>query len=131
MILEHQKAVIAALRANATLMAIVDSVSDRRNPGAGTYPYVTVETMASEWGTDTGDGFQVSTRVHSWSNSGSNKQTGDIQQAVYDTLHRAALTVTGFTVVLVQFSDSQILDDPDGVTIHGVTEFVTLMQKAT
>ncbi len=47
--------------------------------------------------------------------------------AIYDSLHHAALTVTGFDSVLSRFDFKDIFLDPDGITYHGVQRFKILI----
>lgn len=133
--LEYQKAVIDLLRADATLSAAVTSVRDMQHPvsaadgGDGSlFPYVNVEPRLRDWSTHTGSGFDVETRIHTWSRTGSFKECKTIQGLIYGLLHRAALTVPGQNVLFTDRMESDCMLDPDGLTVHGVCEYRSLMQ---
>lgn len=130
MIAELQKSVIAALRGDAQLMAIVASVTDRQPPSTTpVFPCVHVVVAASGWDTDTSDGHDASVRVHTWSRSGSALQTLTIQEAIYRVLHNVPRVVTGAHVITFQRRESFWDDDPDGLTIHGVCEYRSLIDR--
>lgn len=133
--LAYQKAVIDLLRADAPLMAAVISVRDMQHPvsspagsDASLFPYVVVEPSLGMWDTFTGSGFDVATRIHTWSRSGSFKECKTVQGLIYGLLHRADLTVTGQTVLFTDRLSSDCMLDPDGLTVHGVCEYRSLMQ---
>lgn len=113
-------AVEAKLEANPTLTGkVFDNV-----PQGTAYPYVTIgELLANEWDTVDDTGMDCNLTIHTWSRYRGRKQTFELQSAIYDALHRAALSTPGYTVVLCDFVSSQSFVDADGLTRHGVQEF--------
>lgn len=84
-----------------------------------TFPYVSVgDDTIADWSTDDKDGFDATITIHSWSRSGSMAQIKGIMSEIYDTMHRnSALNAMMF------FEYGEVLQDPDGVTTHGVQRF--------
>jgi hypothetical protein len=124
-----QSAVIAALKADAPLTALVSGVFDDV-PQGQTYPYVSVgEDVHNEWDTNTTIGSDCSITIHTWSQKRGRKETKAIQAAVYDVLHRAELTFSGYRIISVDFVNSQSFVDADGMTRHGVQTFRVLIER--
>lgn len=100
----------------------------RADDGSGIYPYIAIgDFILGEWDTDREDGFDAAFRIHTYSNTGSAKECRQIQDAIYTTLHRQPMTITGETVVLVYREDSQILQTTSGA-FHGVCEYRALLR---
>jgi len=122
-LVETQRAIYQALTADPTLTGMITGVYDHVDQGTA-YPYVVIgEDGASEWDTDTEQGAESILTIHSWSREKGRMQTKDIQQAIYELLHRAELTIMDaiFYSIFWEFSDSFL--EPDGETRHGVMRF--------
>jgi hypothetical protein len=120
---QAQKAIYEALTGYAPLMAMVTGIYDHVNQ-CTVYPYVVIgEDAASEWDTDTEIGTDSLITIHTWSEYKGRQQTKEIQEAIYEVLHRAELTIHDaiFYGLDWQFSDSFL--EPDGETRHGVMRF--------
>ncbi len=130
----HQ-AVYTALRTESALITLAgDGASPERAkvfdhvPQDTTVPYVTLgPTTGLPWDTKDSDGMEHSFEVHCWSQYAGQKETKQMMAAVVDALDNVALTVTGHTLVLLQFTFGQTLNDPDGITYHGVLRFRALI----
>ena len=110
-------------RMRLPLMAAVTGVYDHVDQGSA-FPYVVIgEDSAAEFDTDTEIGAESSITIHTWSRYKGRQETKEIQQMIYDILHRAELTITDakFYGLDWQFSDSFL--EPDGETRHGVMRF--------
>jgi len=122
-LVEVQRAIYQALTADPTLMGMVTGVHDHVDQGSA-YPYVVIgEDSAIEWDTDTEQGAESLLTIHSWSREKGRMQTKEIQEAIYEILHRKELTINNavFYSLFWEFSDSFV--DPDGETRHGVMRF--------
>lgn len=122
-LVELQRAVYLALTADPTLAAMVTGVHDHVDQGS-VYPYVVIgEDAANEWDTDTEQGAESLLTIHTWSREKGRMQTKEIQEAIYEILHRKNLTINNavFYSCFWEFSDSFL--DPDGETRHGVMRF--------
>ena len=122
-LVEVQRAISLALTADPILMGMVTGVHDHVDQGS-VYPYVVIgEDGAAEWDTDTEQGAEELVTIHTWSRYKGREQTKEIQEAIYEILHRKELTINNaiFYSMFWEFSDSFV--DPDGETRHGVTRY--------
>lgn len=89
------------------------------------YPYVVVGTLRLENAdTETELGYDCFFRVHTWSVQKSSKETIGIQKQIYDAMHLATdLTPSGYSVIGVYQTFSEIMLENDGITRHGVQQF--------
>lgn len=69
-------------------------------------------------------------QIHTWSRSQSELVRRAIEDSIYDCLNRFGLVISSAQTTLVNFVDKTELDDPDGVTTHGVLNFRVLYQEA-
>jgi hypothetical protein len=124
-----QTAIHTALNGDPTLGAMVTGIYDSV-PQDTAYPYVTVgEDNHNEWDTNTTLGSDCTITIHTWSRKRGSKETKTIQGAIYDTLHRSDLSVTGYKIDLTDFVSSQSFTDSDGLTRHGVQTFRMLIER--
>ncbi len=124
-----QKAIYARLTGNAGLMAKITGVFDFV-PQNQAYPFIQIGEMDfSPWDTHTFDGFEATITINLWARPGSRGRASlhDIQNDIYNLLHRYIFSVSGFTVVSMRFDFSNIVVDPDSVTYHGIQRFKLLM----
>lgn len=130
MLLEYQKAIIAVLRLDAALSGFVHEITDRKRPvapGDRGFPYISISTEMIQRDTDTMNGFTAVTRFHTWSRSGSAKETMQIQGRLYTLLHNQPVSVSGGNLVLMKREKTFWDNDPDGITVHGVCEYRALL----
>lgn len=122
--IELQTAIYNKLTAALTV-PVYDHVPQVNDAGDNSdFPYVRIEAPRNnENDTDNDLGFDTTVQLHVWSRYRGNKQTAELQQAIYNALHRQALTVTGYGVSDIFQEFSEILLDPDGITRHGVQRF--------
>ena len=130
-------AIIAALKADAPLTALLTTYA--ASPAVFThvpqdlsvYPYV----VLFEAGLDGDDndcflGFDGTLNIHSWTDQRDMAVIGNIQKAIYDVLHHAELTMTGYQLIELHQEFSTILRDPDGITLHGVQRYRIILQTS-
>lgn len=127
-----QSAIYSALSADATLTAITSNIVDfgpSQDDASLIYPYVAIGAIvASSFDSDNKDGFDYVARLHTWSNTGSAKQTKDIQSAIYGALHRVSLTVTSWNNFLI-YRDSSFVERSSSGAFHGVCEYRGLISR--
>ena len=122
-----QTAAFAALDANATLKAIAPVYDGA--PQNAALPYVDMgDADVDDWGSKTFNGGEHFLTLHVWSDARGKKQTWDIIEQIRATLHEAALTVTGHTLVLLRHTSSRVFKDIDETVHHGIVEFRALTQ---
>ena len=121
--LQLQKTVFDTLDGDSNLQS---KVSDVYNfvPQNTTYPYVQVgdDSMADNSTKDL-DGNIHSIMIHTWSRYRGDKEAKEIMARIYELLHNSSLSVSGASLVNARFETSDILNDPDGITKHGVQRF--------
>jgi len=88
------------------------------------FPYVTIgEDNVNDWSTDTASGAQALVNVHVWSRANGWRESKQISGAVYNTLHRAELTVPDHEFINSEWQQDQNIRDADGQTLHIVTSY--------
>ncbi len=128
-----QKAVYGVLIADSGIQAQVGSTARVYDhvPQGSTFPYITLgvgiaidESTFSKFG-------QVHTiDIDCWSRYRGFQEIKDIMTAVNDALHEAVLTAAGFVVAGIIQTFSQAINDPDGLTRHGIQRFdVTVFES--
>ena len=126
-----QKAVVAALSADATLGGLIgDRIYDAppRNTG---FPYVSLGlTSIADWSTGTETGAEHQLVLHAWSREPGKKQCYAILEVVTAVLHDAALSLDGNALVNQRFEFAETRRDPDGITYHGVARFRAVTEPA-
>lgn len=113
----------STLKANAGVTTLVSSRVYDRVPASTIFPYITVDmTDLVEDDDGCGKHWLCTVTVHAWSRSGNSLEARKINGAV-----RAALdtitAVTDYAINYSQFRQERNLDDPDGLTNHGVVVY--------
>jgi hypothetical protein len=128
-----QQAVYDKLSADTAVTSLVEGIFDSVPQGQA-YPYITIgEDVHTEWDTATTDGSSCSISIHVWSRAGQKRgrmQTKEIQGAIYESLHKQELSLTGWDFVGVDCETSSSFVDQDGLTRHGVQIFRILIERA-
>jgi hypothetical protein len=129
--LELQGAIVARLKADATLAAIIGTRVYDLPPAAPTFPYVTLgedQTIP-----DRGDGYEgsdVSLTLHAWSKGTGFPEVKRMVAAIRASLTNAPLSLSGHRLVNIEFEDSRVLRDPDPAISHGVLTFLARTEPA-
>lgn len=125
-----QDAIHDALVAASAVTTLVgtDNVHDHTDAGT-TYPYIVIgEVAAVPFDVKGTDGMDQTVQIDTWSRYRGSKEAKDIMRAVYQTLHRASLTIAGQDLVQIRWTFSDIDRDPDGLTRHGIQQFQVITQ---
>lgn len=99
------------------------------NPSESDYPFVEISDSqiipndASQEDGSTDEGFDEFIDIHVWSRYRGMKEVKEIQGAIYDALHHQSLTVTGRDSAFIWLDGQRVIDDPDGLTRHGIQTF--------
>jgi len=110
--------------------SVYDFVPQELTETASGFPFVVTEGIQSqEWDTDTELGSDSTVMVHTWSRYRGKREAGLVMAQVYAALHRHALAVSGYEVVLCQWDGlATLMVEPDGLTYHGVQRFRVLLR---
>lgn len=100
-------------------------------PDSTEFPFVVIE--AKPWedrGNHTSEGLAAEVFIHTWYQPGKgsftgrgDKQTQLIQKRIDELLHKYALSISGWTTLILRRSVMNILTEPDNVTKHGIQQF--------
>lgn len=120
-----QQAVYSVLSGVLAPVKLYDEV-----PPAAPYPYVVFgdNTVADE-SSKTEDGERHTLTIHVWSRAAGRRETKQIIGTISAALHRRVLAIPGYAPARVWADFATDMQDPDGVTRHGVVRFVALIQK--
>lgn len=132
-----QGAIITALKASGgvgTAARVYDTVPSPPPSGQPDtrFPYIRVgdDQVTGDDTDDCEDLSEVFSRIHVWSRATGWPEAKTIAGAIRARLRSATMTLSGFTVDVVEFVQAQYLEDPDGITRHAVVEFRFLITHA-
>ena len=127
-----QQAVTSALSSSTAVQAVLSATPrlyDHVPPNA-VFPYVVFgPTHVVPYDTKTEAGFEQIIALNIWSRYRGGKETRDIFEAIYETLHRANLTVTGQVFLSCEFHSADFSLDGDGLTYHAAARYSILTQS--
>ena len=127
-----QQAVMNALNASTeirTLLGNPPAIYDHVPPNA-IFPYVVFgTTQILPHDTKTEIGFEQIITLDIWSRYRGGKEARDIFQAIYNTLHRAALSVSGQVFLSCEFHSADFITENDGLTTQATLRFSLLTQS--
>jgi hypothetical protein len=117
-----QGAIYSALTNDAPVTALVGGRVHDAVPAKPVFPYVRIgEDQCIDASDACLGGFEIIVKVHVFSRAVGRVETKTILAACRDALN-VALTLAGHTVKVSEFLTTRVLDDPDGLTRHGVLE---------
>lgn len=123
--LEVQKALVAALKAAAGVSALVGARVYDRAPDGVTFPYLQVRHVATTPADAQGRrGSEALWTVDVWSRAPGAVECRRIMAAVHGALHWATPTLDAGSVVMCRENGRRDVADPDGVTTHGMLDFI-------
>jgi len=127
-----QKAVVAALIADAGVAALIaDRVYDAP-PRDATFPYLAVgETRVLDWSTGSDTGAEHRLTLEAWSRERGKRQCYQIIEAVQAVLVDAALALDGNALVNLRFELADVRRDADGITYHATMRFRAVTEPAS
>ena len=113
-----QKAIYERLTTN-TGRTIYDYV-----PSGAAYPYVVIgEDTATDWSTKQKHGEEVTSTLHIWSQYRGKAEVKEIASEIQSAMINPLSLEDGWQAVSCELDMFRILDDPDGITKHGVLRF--------
>ncbi len=137
--MELQGVIVPRLKGYAPLNAIIGSrvydhvpVDNNGNVAAATFPYVTIgesQTLVDDATCITGE--QVFLTLHAWSREKARPEARQIAGEVKAALHRYEATLPTWRLVSLNYRNTRVFRDPDGITSHAVIEFVASVERLT
>lgn len=95
-----------------------------RVPQDAEFPYVTIgHDTTIDWSAKNMSGQEVTTTVHTWSQYAGKKECKETMDAVLQAVTNAAITISDFNIVSCALDFSQVLEESDGITCHGIQRF--------
>ena len=128
----YQKAVVAALKADAGVAAFVGSRIYDMAPADASYPYISLgPSSVVPDNADCIEGREETIQIDVWDRSnGLMHPCRAIADAVYDALHEVTLTLDDpFANVETNVTLMQVFGDPDGITAHGVVQVTGMVER--
>lgn len=96
------------------------------------FPYITIgDDTHSPFDADDTLGMSATITLHVWSRADGKKETKELQGLIYTALNRqsANLSATGFTFIDCLHEFSEVIEEVDGKTRHGVSRYRIIMEK--
>lgn len=128
--LELQGAVVARLKADAALAAIIGARVYDNVPSAAQFPYVSLgywqETPED---VDCIEGAEIFGRIDVWSRSVGKVEALRAAEAVRSAMHHAEMDLTSNALVELEWVRTDVLNDPDGLTVHAIVEVRALIER--
>lgn len=118
-----QKAIVALLRADAGVGALVGDRIYDGPPAAATFPYVSIgPSDFVAFDAELLTAREETIQLDVWDRSNGQKNTcRAIVDAIHSALHRVEMALDDpYAAALVTVGVVRVLDDPDGVTAHGI-----------
>lgn len=125
-----QEAIYERLSNYDLLMQRVTGVFDDA-PKDQPAPYITMgEVTVTDWGTKISDGEEVTSTLHCWSEYPGQREAKELLSLMLEALSSEPLSLEGgFSLDFGRMEMMQVLDDPDGITKHGVLRIRFLISQ--
>lgn len=131
-----QIAVFNALSDDSAVSSLVKGIYDNPSQVAdpsdnSEFPFITIsDSTLQPWDTDTERGDDAVVTVHVWSRASHALETKQIQDAIYNVLHRGTIVISGSVFIGSDYISQTVERDPDGITRHGVQDFRIVYEEA-
>lgn len=135
---ETQKTIYDTLTADVTLGGLLGAtVSDPRVydhvPDVQKFPFVTLQIKPmSDRGNQSFEGVEIDYQINVWYRAPGrgDLEVQKIQERIDFLLHKRDICIEGWNIITHRRSTVNILDEPDGVTKHGVQIFNLMLGEA-
>lgn len=128
--LEIQGAIVARLKADAAVTALIGARVYDSVPANATFPYVSIGPVDSvEADAECITGLEVAQQIDCWSRANGFPEVKKIVDAVRAALHRYDLPLGTNALVFFEHRSSRITRDPDGITSHGIVGFEAAVER--
>jgi Protein of unknown function (DUF3168) len=128
--LELQGAIVARLRADPAVAALVAGRIYDAVPQGAVFPYVSIGPVDSvDDDADCITGLEVAQQIDCWSRATGFPECKKIVDAVRAALHDYPLALTTNALAFFQHRNTRIVRDPDGLTSHGILGFEAAVER--
>jgi hypothetical protein len=130
--LELQSTIVARLKADPTVTALIAGRVYDSVPQGATFPYVTIGPVdAVSFDPDCITGFDVAQQIDCWSRAVGSPEVKKIVDAVRAALHdqEAAMPLSTNAMAFFEHRNTRITRDPDGLTSHGILGFEAAIER--
>lgn len=94
------------------------------------FPYVTIGDVTNRaWDNDSTVGVEATATLHIWSKAAGKKEAKTLMGNIYSLLNRQPLAYAGYKVIDCLYEFSNVMDDPDNTTKHGVARYRLTIQE--
>ncbi len=123
-----QKAIVAALKADPDVVALVGQRIYDAVPSGAAFPYVTIGgDEVTQDDAECLEAFDIFSQIDVWSRAVGQPEMKQIAGAVRAVLHDAVLTLDDYALVSLQHQITRYLVDPDGTTHHAAISLRALI----
>lgn len=128
--LELQGAIVAQLKADATLTALVAGRIYDQPPTPVTFPYVEIgEAQVIRTDATCISAGEVYLTMHAWSQAVGYPEVKRIADAVVEALHHAPLNLATNRLISISHRQNRVFRDSDGLSSHAVIELIAYVEK--
>ena len=123
------KALIARIRGNAGVIALVPAARIVSHIDQGTpQPCMRVSIqIANDWDCKCSNGFNATIVCDTWSEYHGDKEILEVHDALIAALHQQPLTLDDGSNVLIRYTQSSSILEPDGQIRRGICQFTLLI----
>lgn len=123
-VVEVQKAIVAALKADAGVSALVGARVYDRPPQSVVYPYVRIgQTFTAPFDAQELRGSEIIMPIHCWVDGPRPVDARRLAAAVEKALHWVDLTLDAGVAVFIRWSSTREQADPDDVRRQAIVDF--------
>lgn len=124
-----QAAIVARLKNDSAVQAVVGQRIYDEVPANPTFPYISLgDNQVLPDDADCIDGTEIFWQLDGWARDQHYPTCKQISQAVVAALHNLPLTITGYSNVICELNTVNYLHDPDGITRHVAINIRFLIQ---
>jgi|SRR6185369_14925886 len=129
--LELQAALVAKLKGDSGVQAVVGTRIYDEVPNNPTFPYISLgDNQVIPDKADCIDGSEIFWQIDGWARDPAFPRCKQIAKAVTAALDEVDLSISGYTLIWSELNTTNYLHDPDGITRHVAISFRFLIQAA-
>jgi hypothetical protein len=127
-----QRGIYQALANDTGLTVLIGGARIYDDPlQSASYPFVSLgQSLIRDWSTGSEDGEEHILTLHVWSRAGGRQESYEIIEAIKGVLHDKALMLTDHDLVNLRHEFSEVRQDPDGDTYHGILRYRAVTEPA-